>query len=68
MKLRLKKDIVIKAGTVMDSDGVPRMTVRNASAAVAHYIAFGPNATGRLIVGHEVGDEAFDQWFEEVRG
>lgn len=66
MRLRLKKDIVIKAGTIMDSAGVAAITKRNPSAFVSHLIGFGPNATGELLIGQEVGDDAFDQWFEEV--
>jgi len=45
MKLRLKQDLVIPAGTVMTSDGVTNATTRNAAAFVQHTIAFGSNAT-----------------------
>lgn len=64
MKLRLKKDIVIPAGTIMDSAGVPWKTTRDASASVSHHLPFGSNATGVLMIGHEVGDAEFDEWFE----
>jgi len=66
MKLRLKKDLVIPAGTVMSSDGVPAKTVRNPLGNVMHDLEFGANATGRLYIGHEVGDPGFDEWFEQV--
>jgi hypothetical protein len=65
MKLRLKKDIIIKAGTVFD-DAVAHTTERNASQFVVHTLGFGKNASGDLHVGHEVGDEGFDKWFEPV--
>lgn len=64
MRLRLKKDIVIPAGTVMTSDGVPTKTVRDPAASVMHGLAFGRNASGNLYIGHEVGDPGFDEWFE----
>lgn len=66
MQLRLKRDIVIPAGTVMSSDDVAQTTTRNPSAFVEHLIEFGANATGELLVGHEVGDADFDKWFEVV--
>lgn len=66
MRLRLKKDLVIPAGTVMTGDGVPNATTRDASAFISHLIPFGSNATGELLIGHEVGDAQFDEWFEEA--
>ncbi len=66
MKLKLKRDIIIKAGTIMDSEGVANKTVRDASAFVSHLLPFGANATGELLIGHEVGDRGFDKWFEVV--
>jgi hypothetical protein len=67
MKLKLKRDIVIPAGTVMSSDGVPTKTTRDPLAFVAHLIDFGKNATGEIMIGHEVGDPEFDEWFEVVK-
>lgn len=66
MKLKLKQDITIPAGTIMDSDGVATKTERDPAAFVRYSLAFGPNSTGELLVGHEVGDDAFDEWFEAV--
>lgn len=64
MKLVLKKDIVIPAGTEFDSVGVAVKTVRTPGMHVRHTIGFGPNTFGELMVGHEIGDPGFDEWFE----
>lgn len=64
MKLKLKKDLVIPAGTVF-GDIVPETTTRNTDAFVVLTMPFGRNATGELYVGHEVGDVEFDEWFEK---
>ena len=66
MQLKLKKDLIIKAGTVMTGEGVSNSTTRDAAAFVSHLIPFGNNATGELLIGHEVGDAQFDEWFEEA--
>ena len=66
MKLRLKKDLIIPAGTVMSSHGVPPKSVRDAASYVMHTMPFGKNASGQLFVGAEVGDLGFDEWFEPV--
>lgn len=64
MRLKLKQDIVIPAGTIMDSEGVPSKTTRDATAFISHSLPFGKNATGEMLIGHEVGDPEFDEWFE----
>lgn len=66
-RLRLKKDLVIKAGTIFGSEGVPEETTRDVSAFVLHTIPFGKNATGDIYVGQEVNDPGFKRWFEEVK-
>ena len=63
MNLRLKKDIVIPAGTIFD-DNVAIKTARMPNSHVEHILGFGANATGHLVVGHEIGDTEFDEWFE----
>jgi len=63
-KLRLKKDIVIKAGTLFD-DKVPE-SIQFGSDNFEHVIGFGKNASGSLFVGAEEGDPEFDQYFERV--
>lgn len=65
MKLKLKKPIVIEAGTVLESDGVQKIVY--CSEFVCHTLGFGRNATGSLRIGTEVGDKEFDEWFEEVK-
>lgn len=63
MKAKLKKDLVIPAGTIFD-DIVPETTVRNTDAFICYTLGFGRNAAGDLYIGHEFGDEEFDEWFE----
>lgn len=65
MKLRLLKDIVIPAGTVFDSYGVPE-TISFGSDNVEHVIGFGRNASGTLYIGAEPHDAEFQEWFEPI--
>lgn len=65
MRLKLKKDLIIPKGHLFD-DIVPESTTRSTSAFVLTLIEFGRNATGELYVGHEMQDEEFQEWFEEV--
>ena len=65
MKVRLKKDIVIPAGTVMESDGVVSIHY-NPNEFVVHTLGFGKNASGDLRIGVEMHDKEFQEWFERV--
>lgn len=65
-KLRLKKDIIIPAGTIFADDGV--INIDYGDSFVMHSIGFGKNATGDLRIGAEIGDKEFDEWFEKVKG
>lgn len=66
MKLRLKQDLVIPAGTIFDEDGVPG-SIHFGSDNVAHTVGFGRNASGTIYVGAEPQDAEFLEWFEEVQ-
>lgn len=64
MKLRLKKQIVIPAGTIFD-DSVPE-SISFGDDTFEHVIGFGKNASGSLFVGAEPHDAEFQEWFETI--
>lgn len=62
MRARLKKDIVIKAGTVFEA--APVMTTRDDSH-VEHVIGLGKDTAGSLIFSvDKFSDPKIGQWFE----
>jgi hypothetical protein len=60
MKLRLKKDIVIPAGTVFND--APLKVVRKPGCYVESVIGLTPDAVGFFTCDTDCGDE----WFEKV--
>ena len=63
-RFRLRQDITIPAGTIIEE-----MHVRKTEYGpgwIEEVLGFGPNASGHLRVGTEPGDPGFDEWFEEV--
>jgi hypothetical protein len=66
MKARLKKDIVIPKGTVMESDGCIKSEYFVPQEDIVHTIGFGADATADLRIGTEFGNKEFDKWFERV--
>jgi hypothetical protein len=67
LKLRLKRDIIIPRGTIMEPDGCTNVKYFQPERDVQHIIGFGSNACGTLRIGTEVGDSEFDEWFQEIK-
>lgn len=65
MKFKLKKDIVIKAGTVLDCvDGESRQYCEGNYSTL---ISLTDNTSGELVYGIDTGfDKEESEWFEEV--
>jgi len=62
-KIRLKKDIVIPAGTVFDN--IDGMEVEYASGNYGHTLGLTENSSGSLVYGLDPFDPALEAWFEE---
>ena len=67
MKVRLKRDILIPAGTIMDD--APR-SVEMCRGHVEHILGFTKDTSGKLLYFIDPDDAALSEWFEvlDARG
>lgn len=64
MKLKLKKDIVIKKGTVLEN--CDTTSVRYINNNYMCSIGLSKDSSGRLVYGYEPEDETLNEWFELI--
>ena len=62
-KVRLKKDIVIPAGTVFDN--VDESSVEYGEDNYEHTLGLTKDSCGSLVYGVDLSESALKEWFEE---
>lgn len=62
--VRLKKDIVIPTGTVLEA-GLERVEFNHHHVELI--IGLTPNSSGHFVYGIDPGDPELDEWFEPVQ-
>ena len=65
-KVRLRKDVVIPAGTVFNN--VDGLKVEYANGNYEHTLGLTKDSSGSLVYGLDPSDPALEEWFEECEG
>jgi hypothetical protein len=65
MNYRLKKDIVVKAGTIFEP--ILGQVTKYVYSNYSHLFGLTNDSSGEIIYGIDPGDKEINDWFEEVK-